>query len=117
MSKRRGAIQEPAAIGAVIDLGFCLNLMDGRFIDLLANEHELLCIDADLNCIEIPSNSERAEGKLLHRLDCAVIEHLHARIDSLPASEHFESFDSVRGLFTEGGPAFEVAGFSKKTRR
>lgn len=41
----------------------------------------------------------------------AVIEHLHARIEE----EGLEPFDSARGLFSEGGPIYEGAGFNRKT--
>lgn len=110
----RGKFQQPAVIGAVIDLGFCLNLMDSRYIELLKNEYDLLCVDAELGGIELPKNQGSTQDKLLRRLDCAVIEHLHARIDSLPKSKNFKPFDSARGLFTEGGPAYEGAGFTNQ---
>lgn len=36
--QKRGLIDEPAVIGAVIDFGHCLNLMDSEFISLLREE-------------------------------------------------------------------------------
>lgn len=40
--KSWGSFDEPAVIGAVIDLGRCLNLTDSRYIDLLEEEYSLL---------------------------------------------------------------------------
>lgn len=44
---------------------------------------------------------------LLRHLDCAVIESLH----QLRRDEGLPSFDSVRGVFVEGPPLYENAGF------
>ena len=44
-------------------------------------------------------------------LDCAVIGYLHL-VNELAGDE---IFDTVRGLFTEGGQAFPGSGFKKKT--
>ena len=47
----------------------------------------------------------------MRRLDCAVIETLH----SLRADQKEEPYDSVYGVFDEGKPAFDGAGFREKT--
>lgn len=44
-------------------------------------------------------------------LDCAVIEDLHLLRDN----STLPSFDSVRGLFTEGGEIYPTSGFKEKT--
>ena len=36
------SIQEPSVIGAVIDLGRCLNLTDSQYTDILATEYEIM---------------------------------------------------------------------------
>lgn len=112
-----GKAKKPAVIGAVIDLGHCLNLTDSTYIDLLKNEYELLVSDCDLTGTPLPVNAGKSSDKLLRRLDCAVIEHLHARIDSGDATVEAlpDSFDTVRGLFSEGKPIYEGAGFKEKT--
>lgn len=112
---KRGVIEKPAVIGAVIDLGYCLNLTDSRFIDLLEMEYKLFKEDAEAFGLEMPANEGRSSDKLLRKLDCAVVEHLHARIADLPPEMGFEPFDSVRGLFSEGDPIYQGAGFKKKT--
>lgn len=109
--KSWGSFDEPAVIGAVIDLGRCLNLTDSRYIDLLEEEYSLLKKDTELLNLSLPVNEGRAPDKLFRKLDCAVVEHLHARIEG----EGLEPFDSARGLFSEGEPIYEGAGFKKKT--
>ncbi len=101
----------------MIDLGHCLNLMDSEFIDLLKIEYRILEIDSILSNVPLPSNTGRTEDKLLRKLDCRVIEHLHERIESTYAEQEdaLPPFDSVRGLFTEGNPIYPGAGFREKT--
>ena len=48
---------------------------------------------------------------LLRNLDCAVIE----RINDIRTSQEQEQFDSVRGVFVEGKPAFEGSSIAEKT--
>ncbi len=50
-----------------------------------------------------------------------MIEYLHEKIDQkikkdikAKSYSHLKSFDTVRGVFTEGGPAFEGSGVQKK---
>jgi len=69
---------KPAVIGAVIDLGNCLNLTDSKYIELLEEEYKLLREDMELTGQMMPQNTWGGD-KLLRRLDCAVVEHLHAR--------------------------------------
>lgn len=100
----------PAVIGAVIDLGRCLDLTESACIELLANEYRMLEAEYDLLGMSIPQNAGKTQDKLLRRLDCAVIEHLHKRLDGAGS----DGFDSARGLFTEGGPAYPGAGFTAR---
>lgn len=109
--QKRGAIDTPAVIGAVIDLGYCLNLTDSRYIELLQNEYELMKEEFDLLGIQMPKNEGKTKDKLLRKLDCAVIEHLHASMED----SGNEPFDSVRGLFMEGQPIYDGSGFLAKT--
>ena len=47
----------------------------------------------------------------MRKLDCAVVNHLHQILETakLPA------FDTVKGIFIEGGPIYENSGFYKRT--
>ncbi len=75
----RTSIQQPAVIGAIIDLGHCLNLMDSEYINLLKEEHTLLCDEFQELELPLPKNSGGTKDEALRRLDCAVVEHLHTR--------------------------------------
>lgn len=113
----RGRIQRPAVIGAVIDLGYCLNLTDSHYTRLLSNEYQLMKAEFELLGKEMPQNYG-TDDLLLRKLDCAVIEHLHNRMrqerDSGDSSG-IEAFDSARGLFSEGAPIYPNAGIREKT--
>jgi hypothetical protein len=49
--------------------------------------------------------------RLRRRLDCAVIQRVHA----IFSDAKLPPLDSVRGVFTEGDPAYEGAAFDEKT--
>lgn len=115
---KRGVIEAPAVIGAVIDLGYCLNLTDSHYIELLENEYLIMKAEFDVLGIAMPRNIGNTEDRLLRKLDCAVVEHLHNRIlheREIDPGTAFEPFDSARGLFSEGGPIYPDAGFRQKT--
>lgn len=115
--QKRGVIGCPAVIGAVIDLGHCLNLLDSEFIDLLAGEYRLLKEEFDALGLNLPENEGGTQDKLFRNLDCAVIEHLHSRLETGVKSggSDLMPFDSVRALFAEGASIYPGAGFKTKT--
>jgi len=51
-------IKNPAVIGAVLDLGYCLNLLDSKYISMLKNEYSLFSIEAFLYGDIIPTNKD-----------------------------------------------------------
>jgi len=106
-------IENPAVIGAIIDLGRCLNLTDSASSAILRQGYELLKLRCELAGIDLPKNrpSKKSTDILLRDLDCAVIQQIHDfnRQKSLP------EYDSVRGIFTEGGPVYSGACFQEKT--
>lgn len=115
--QQQGKVDSPAVVGAVIDLGHCLNLMDSENIDLLAQEYDLLKRQLIISGEPLPENEGRAPDRLLRNLDCAVIQHLHTRLER-EKREHadaLEPFDSVRALFAEGPEIYPGAGFREKT--
>lgn len=112
--KGRDANCEPFVIGAVIDLGNCLDLVARDSLDLLAQSFVRFKETSEKAGRALPANkpASRNDGdKLLRYLDCAVIQYLHAALAESSAT----GFDTVRGLFTEGDPLFEGSGFMKKT--
>lgn len=108
---RRGKakIRRPAVVGAVIDLGHCLNLLDGRFIEMVKQAHDDLTRIHEEADEPLPSNSGGPD-RLMRRLDCAVIETLHATRED----RNEPRFDTVRAAFVEGNPIYEDAGFHAK---
>lgn len=106
-------IKTPAVIGAIIDMGYCLNLLDSRSIDLLKNQYKLFELKMKLSGKPIPQNKNIKNNKdlLLRYLDCAVIENLHEERKRSGAKE----FDTVRGLFQEGNSIYQNSGFLEKT--
>ncbi len=102
-----------AVIGAVIDLGYCLNLTDYSSNEKLKLGYKALEIRCNLLNKKLPENRQSTKTKdvLLRDLDCAVIEQIHY----YNKEENLPSFDSVRGIFTEGGPVYPGAEILEKT--
>ena len=106
-----GKIKEPFVIGAVIDLGHCLNLLEGKSLQVLKSAYELL---AELACMSekpLPVNKLVGGQPLLRDLDCLVIETLH----QYRKKSKLKDFDSVRGMFAEGSELYPDAGFHEKS--
>lgn len=106
-------VTDPAVIGAVIDLGNCLNLMDSIHIDRIKLAYDFLRDTAEAAHTNIPQNKGSSNDKPLRELDRAVIETLHAYICQHP--EQITPYDTVRGLFLEGEPVYPGAFFKKET--
>lgn len=113
--KRTGKkkIETPAVLGAVIDLGNCLNLTDSGCIELLQRQYEIYQSQSKHFNTPLPQNKDvkGSEDLLLRYLDCAVIENLHKAMET----DQTKRFDSVRGVFVEGNPIYPNAGFREKT--
>ena len=102
-------ITNPAVLGAVIDLGDCLDLVNSEHLELLKESYKKLEISSRILGLKLPHNKKGKDSGdlLLRNLDCFVIENLHKR--RLPLS-----FDSVRGVFWEGEELYHNAGFKEK---
>jgi len=98
-------IKGPAVLGAVIDLGNCLNLADAEALKQVKaahNEYKRFC-----NSAGIEKAKNRGPDLRARYLDCAVMESLH----QLRREEGKPAFDTVRGFFIEGRELYEGAGF------
>lgn len=103
-------IKNPSVIGAIIDLGYCLDLMDSEYLKMLKEGYLLLKDSAEYQ-IQIPQNTIKMHGIFMNRrLDCAVIETIHSYL----RSSNLPEFDSVRGVFWEGNELYPNAGFREK---
>lgn len=106
-------IHNPAVIGAVIDLGYCLNLTDSASSERLRMGYRILKIRCEQANVELPQNipSEKVSDILKRNLDCAVIQQIH----DYNKETGQEEYDSVRGIFLEGREAYPGACFQEKT--
>jgi len=105
-------IKTPSVVGAVINLGYCLDLLDSESISLLQTGYEILTSTIKLSGLPMPTNSSVKDGTdlIFRKLDCAVIETLHKNRED----NNLEGFDSVRGVFWEGERVYDGAGFGNK---
>ena len=98
-------IVRPSVVGAIIDLGSCLDLMTSVGIGMVAASYEDLKAIFDAAGAAMPVNKD----KVRRQLDRAVIEHVHALIKGP------EVIETVRGVFVEGRSIYPGAGFDAKT--
>lgn len=105
---------KPACVGAVIDLGECLDLTLRQNVKLMQAAYADFVEEQVSAELELPENfsptGARVEDRLLRKLDCAVIRRLHSTVE-----EGGFHFDTVRGVFFEGDPAYAGAGFHSLT--
>lgn len=117
---QRGDYVEPYVVGAVIDLRNCLDLLARESSELLRDAYASFRQLREKSGLPMPENrglpGQTDPDRKLRNLDCAVIRHLH-EIVAIPQtdSDPMESFDTVRGMFTEGGELFEGSGFQQQT--
>jgi len=115
---RRGYHEKPAVVGAVIDLGNSLDLVARESVEVLREAYSSFVEVRTGAGLSIPENLDPKGGqqgdRLLRYLDCAVIRHLHATMK--PRGDlGIEPFNTVRGMFLEGGAAFPGSGFARKS--
>ncbi len=112
-SRNKSEIKNPCVIGAVIDLGACLNLIESSTLQLLKIGYQTLEFAVKQSGVPMPKNRQTNGDDfdlLLRHLDCAVIETIHEM-----RKEAGESiFDTVRGVFWEGNDLYPNAGFKEK---
>ena len=100
-------IETPATIGAVLDLGYCFDLLRRENIVMLKDFYDFL--EKTVGAETLPRNKKlRGSGEaLLRDLDCYIINEYHR----FRESEGLRGFDSVRGAFWEGEELYPEAGF------
>jgi len=102
---RRWAGAGGIVIGAVIQLGNCLDLTDLQYTELLRQTHATLQSNYDKEGKTLPKNTGRELKN--RKLDCLVINDL--------ATMSAERVQTVRGAFEEGDEAFPGAALRKET--
>ena len=99
-------INTPFVLGAIVELGNCLNLVELEAVQILSNAFN-----------KVKSLYEAAESKLpandgpKRELDCAVIKAIHLS----NKTEGKLEYDSVRSAFDEGKKAYEGANFTSQS--
>lgn len=117
---QRGQLSDPSVVGAVIDLGECLDLASRENLVLVKSAHRSFIAQQIAADLPLPTNRsaprEADPDKGLRCLDCAVIRHLHRMIEAVPQKQRkVRPFDIVRGIFTEGEPLYAGCGFRERT--
>jgi hypothetical protein len=124
--KKRGEIETPAVVGAVLQLGYCCDLLDSRYVRVLKEYYGLMVDSYDAIGKDLPKNKNLShdvhKDKILRVLDCTAIEYMHAGIyrqykDDIKSKgfSDLKIFESTRCVFTEGGPVYEGAGIFEKS--
>jgi hypothetical protein len=124
--KAEGKITTPAVVGAVLQLNRCCDFLDMKFIKVLQQYYKIMEIEYKFSGKKMPENidipNDLHKNKLLRILDCTTIEFMHSKISEQieeDLNNHgfsvYTRFDSTRGVFTEGGPAFHGAQILEKS--
>ena len=107
-------LQTPFVIGAIIDLGNCLDLSDAGSLAIIRSGYTRFAATNEAAATQLPVNEPAHGGDIdlvKRHLDCAVMNFVHALRDQT----ELRAFDSVRGVFTEGGPLYPGAKIQSKT--
>lgn len=110
--RARVEIKHPAVIGAIIDLGYCFNLLDHENIKILKQGYDFLISALKKANLPIPKNISGGDSRdlLLKKLDRAVIDFIHTYNDE----NNERPYDSVRAAYIEGDEVYPTAGFNDK---
>lgn len=98
-------IKTPFVIGAIIDLGNCLNLVESSSLKILSSSYRDLKKTYEEGGKEMPVNKKNNRA-----LDCDVIEHIH----QYNLSSHEHPYDTVRCAFPEGEEAYPTSHISSR---
>jgi hypothetical protein len=101
--KFSGKITTPFVVGAIIELGNCLNLVEPNSISIVKEAYTNLLKMARDSGEQIPVNKGANR-----QLDCAVIKYVHESNKRKGALR----YDTIRSPFQEGGPIYDGANFT-----
>jgi hypothetical protein len=116
----RGVIKDPAVIGAVIDLGNCLDLMSRNGTEMVRAAYHSYAELQKKSGLPIAANRSppgtKERDRVLRYLDCAVIRHIHDMVEPAAGSNpSWRPYDTVRGMFLEGPRAYRGSGLYLKS--
>ena len=107
--RKDSKIKKPFVIGAIIDLGNCLDLLDKKHLDFLADAYREMALTLSEKGEELPINAPFGSTDFdfkKRELDCAVIRYAIEM-----AEDDGIKYDSVRAAFWEGDELYPNAGF------
>lgn len=107
----RAKIQEPFVIGAIISPGNCLDLLEADSIRIVEESFNRLSELMAAAAMPLPRNQRRGGEWAVRRLDCAVLNYVHA----FGIASGRPEFDTVRAAFEEGEALYPTAGFHRRT--
>ncbi|MEJ0106424.1 MAG: hypothetical protein WDO19_29485 [Bacteroidota bacterium] len=100
-----GKIVTPFIIGAIIELGNCLNLVESQSLSIIKEAHiGLVKLYGELGK-KLPTNRDA-----IRKLDCSVIRYIHQ--SRKEAGE--QMYDTIRSAFDEGEKVYEGASFTSR---
>lgn len=108
-------VKEPSVIGAIIDIGECLNLCERESISLIQESYSDLFSAAEKSGFNLNDEFRNVKPdpggfKIIRYLDCIVIRHVHDLLEGTG-----RKFDTVYGYFQEGEEAYPGAGIREKS--
>lgn len=106
-------ITDPFVVGAIIDLGNCLDLTDAGSLEIIRVGYDEFRRTMEQAGAPLPKNEPALRGDVdlvKRHLDCAVVNFVH-----LLREREKNPFDTVRGTFTEGGELYPGAKIMAKT--
>lgn len=107
--KTKGKVSEPSVVGAIIDLGYCLDLTTISGLEEVRQAFETLRDTYEQAALPLPRNTG-GKDRLRRELDCAVVQALH----EYRRERGLMPYDSVRAPFPEAEDLYDQSGFRAK---
>ncbi|HNU91344.1 MAG TPA: hypothetical protein PKO25_05685 [Spirochaetota bacterium] len=105
-------VSEEAVVGAIINPGRCLDLLNEQSILMVKEAYKTLKAYADEANVPLPENKPLKSSRdlIFRNLDKAVIQTLHELIKE----KNEKPFDTIRAAFWEGDVIYPESGFREK---
>lgn len=100
-------MKKPFVIGAILDLGYCLDLTSSAGLKMVKETYSALQEAYQAAGLPLPANLPE---QFRHPLDCAVINYLH----KIRASNKQPSIDSIKAIFQEPPSLYPGSAFMEK---
>jgi len=108
--RKPAKVPVPFVVGAIIDLGMCLNLTDRQACEEITAAFEPCRKLYEAQGVPLPEN-KGPRDKLFRYRDRAVIEFMH----NMRAQAELPDYHTVRSPFLEGALLYDGAGFHDQT--